>query len=348
MKQISVIHLDAVDSFGRGVQHGKALSQMIRTNISLYRSLFKQNESVLAAQIAEFSENIRAFSQDYFDEMRGVAEGAGVSLEEIVMLNSRTELFNLSDAAPISECFVFFFSKSGLLCQNWDWWEKSATGVALLNIRYQSGHTILVFTEAGILGKFGMSSKGFGTTFSYLYPDTSASTRGLPVHILLRAALDAESFDDAARLLGSEQVGTSGNILLASSDGRAQNFELSGSRTSVIPLSDTILMHTNHYVGGTANDASAGEGFLHNSIERYSRGEILSKEINSWNKQDAMALLADRTEGEGMLCRSFKAEGPGEEPTGTIASVIMDLRNETIDVALLPQDGASYTESKLR
>ncbi len=342
MRQIRVVNIGSNSARGRGLEHGRSLAPQILSNITLYRSQLTQSESELSSQIQLFSAKIKEFSQEYFEEIEGIAEGAGVLVEDIVLLNSRTELLSLSDAAPLSECFVFFFSQTGLLCQNWDWWEKSAENVALLQIKYTDGRSVAAFTEAGMLGKFGLSSAGFGTAFNYLYPDSK--TAGLPVHILLRAALDAHSFEDASELLRSEHAGTAGNILLASSDGLALDFELSGERTSAIPLTSSLIMHTNHYLGGTENHVSASEGFLANSVARYTQAVALSDTFSTYGAMEAKAFLADRAGGEGMLCRSFKAEDPGEEPAGTVASVIMDLKNRTIEIALLPQENAVYSK----
>jgi len=94
-------------------------------------------------------------------------------------------------------------------------------------------------------------------------------------------------------------------------------------------------------LGGTANDPSAGQGFLTNSYERYTHAEALLIETTTQNVGRAKALLTDRNAGNGMLCRDFIPEEPGHTPTGTIASMVMDLPNQTMHIALDPQNAGS-------
>ena len=42
--------------------------------------------------IGRFAAEIAGFGAHYLDEMRGIAEGAGVSLDDIVLVNARTEV----------------------------------------------------------------------------------------------------------------------------------------------------------------------------------------------------------------------------------------------------------------
>ena len=42
---------------------------------------------------------IEAFEPTYVEEMRGIAEGADVPFEEVVLLNARTEILKLARAA---------------------------------------------------------------------------------------------------------------------------------------------------------------------------------------------------------------------------------------------------------
>ena len=323
----------------RGLAHGKAAKHLIEKNIAFYKKLLKLEDETLRAHAQKFADKIASFRPDFVDEMDGIAKGADVEPVYIYMLNARTELLSINDTVQ-SECATFFFKNSALLFENWDWSEPSKDLTVLLHITLPNGNTILTFTEAGMLGKVGMSSAGFGVAFNYLYPNAPLS--GIPIHALLRALLEASSFEEAKALLSkSENVGTSGNILLADKNGQAIDYELSGSNTSAIPMTGNAIAHTNHYLGGTANDPSAGQGFLTNSYERYTHAEALLIETTTQNVGRAKALLTDRNAGNGMLCRDFIPEEPGHTPTGTIASMVMDLPNQTMHIALDPQNAGS-------
>lgn len=323
----------------RGLAHGRAAAERIAKNVDFYKKLLKLDDEVLRARSHHFADRIKSFRPAFVEEMDGIAEGAGVEAVYIYMINARTELLSLSDEVH-SECATFYFSPTSLLFENWDWSESSKDLTVLLSIALPEGRTVLTFTEAGMLGKVGMSSAGFGVAFNYLYPNGVLD--GVPIHAVLRAILESASFEEASVLLSTTDLkGTSGNILLADARGHANDYELSGTSTSVVPLSGDSLVHTNHYLGGVANDPEAGEGFLHNSFERYARAQHIIAHSQEYDRDVAQQLLLDRGEGEGMLCRDFIPEELGSTPTGTIASLIMDLPAKTIYIALNPQSADS-------
>ncbi len=330
----------------RGVTHGETTKQLIEKNIAFYKKLLKLDDSIIREQSRKFAQKMAAFRPALVEEMNGIAEGAGVDAEYIYMINARTELLSMSGEVQ-SECATFFFAPNALLFENWDWSEPSRELTVLLSIKLDNGNTILTFAEAGMLGKVGMSSAGFGVAFNYLYPD--GPLNGLPIHALLRSLLEASSFDEATEMLStSEYVGTSGNILLADASGRAADYELSGTKTTLVPLSGQFLVHTNHYLGGTANDPEAGAGFLHNSFARYARAqEIISNKTTTYDLNAAKALLLDREAGDGMLCRDFIPEDPGDMPSGTIASIIMSIKTGDVYIASEPQQNPEFVRYQI-
>lgn len=334
-REIPFVHMSGSPK-ERGVAHGTAVAPRIVENIAFYKRLLKLDENTRVTQSNKFASIIESFNPALKEEMDGIAEGAKVEAADIYMLNARTELLSMSDVVQ-SECATFFFGKSGLLFENWDWSEPSKDKTVLLSIELPNGNKILTFTEAGMLGKVGMSSAGFGVAFNYLYP--AGVLDGVPVHALLRTLLEADSFKAAVDLLTkSQNKGTSGNILLADATGQAIDFELSGSSTSSIPMIGDSIAHTNHYLGGTINEEEAGMGFLNNSYDRYTRAETILKETTQYGVAEAKKILTDRAEGTGMLCRDFIPEEPGHTPTGTIASMIMDIPNKTLHITLDPQE----------
>lgn len=340
--QFPVIELSGTPK-ERGLAHGIAVKELIVQNIAFYKTLLKLDDDTLRAQARACTEKIAAFRPEFVEEMDGIAEGANVAPDYIYMLNARTELLSLNDIVQ-SECATFFFKDTGLLFENWDWSEPSKDKTVLLHITLPNGRTLLTFTEAGMLGKVGMSSAGFGVAFNYLYP--AHALTGVPIHALLRATLEAGSFDEAHALLSSSSwMGTSGNIMLADASGRATDFELSGAAVSTLPLQGAAMAHTNHYLGGTENVSEAGEGFLHNSLARYAHAQEILTHTQEHNKAAAMNLLLDKGAGHGTLCRDFLAEDPGDIPTGTIASLIMDLPAKTLEIALKPQSGNPQFET---
>lgn len=324
----------------RGLAHGTAARELVVKNIAFYKTLLKLDDETLRTQAQMYAKKIAAFRPEFLEEMDGIAEGAGVESVYIYMLNARTEILSQTDGVH-SECATFYFAQTGLLFENWDWSEPSKDMTVLLSITLPNGNNVLTFTEAGILGKIGMSSRGFGVAFNYLFPNRTLD--GTPIHALLRALLECDSYDAAHALLSSQEfVGTSGNILLADAHSNATNFELSGSKTTVLPFTGSYIAHTNHYLGDTPNVLEAGEGFLHNTHARYTRAQEMLQSTQEFDIETAKNILGDRV-GDGMLCRNFIPEDPGDIPFGTIASIIMDLPGQKMHIATdAPQEARVF------
>lgn len=79
-----------------GFQHGQAAAVQINRCITFYAGLFlkncKQEWPQVLGHAAKFATTAKEKWPAYHEEMRGVAEGAGRELLEIVALNVRTEI----------------------------------------------------------------------------------------------------------------------------------------------------------------------------------------------------------------------------------------------------------------
>lgn len=107
-----------------GVQHGSAAKVHIDRSITFYQALFKTKCDMDWETVKSFAMKYQPFletsSQKYVAEMQGVADGAGVTYQDILALNVRTEI---AFGAFIDGCTALSW-KSGetsILAQNWDW-----------------------------------------------------------------------------------------------------------------------------------------------------------------------------------------------------------------------------------
>ena len=94
MSDLRVLNLDG-SAFERGLAHGKALAPSIAANIETYLARFAASGLSADAARTEGESWIGAINdhnQAYGEEMRGLAEGAGIALSDIAMLNARYEI----------------------------------------------------------------------------------------------------------------------------------------------------------------------------------------------------------------------------------------------------------------
>lgn len=79
-----------------GLRHGSAFRSLIQDNVEIYLALFSHyahlgREEVIS-RARSFIPLIEGFDGEVMEEMRGIAHGSESRLEEIVALNSRTEI----------------------------------------------------------------------------------------------------------------------------------------------------------------------------------------------------------------------------------------------------------------
>ena len=79
-----------------GRQHGEAARAQIKSSIAFYQQSFKRASGLSWDQILQqaprWTPIVEEFLPGIGDELRGIAEGAGIRYEEVLALNARGEL----------------------------------------------------------------------------------------------------------------------------------------------------------------------------------------------------------------------------------------------------------------
>ena len=175
---------------------------------------------------------------EYVAEVTGIAEGAGVPVDALLAMQARTELLGGPECSLIG--------RPGRVEQNWDWHPEVVPLVWV--VEQPGGRWFATLTEAGLLGKIGMSSAGLCFGLNFLRCSLDGGLRGTPIHVLLRTLLDrTASFGDAIERLESAPVSASSCVTVASADAVVA-VELSPAGARVVR--GDPLLHTNHFLAG--------------------------------------------------------------------------------------------------
>ena len=335
----------------RGRQYGEIARERVRTSIDAYRDVFSHYAGLgwmtVQGQSRRYLGAIEAFGHSYVQEMRGIAEGADVDFEDILAINTRTEIMFAAKARAAqeagrtpAECTSFAVlpeaSATGhtLIGQNWDWLPHSFDTCIVLEVRQDEGPDFVTVVEAGLLAKTGMNSSGVGVCANALVSDADLGVPGVPFHLVLRGLFDAESLSDA---LSVAQVGfrsSSGNYLLAHEDGIAVSVEGAPGDFSrlflVFPDGGTVL-HTNHFLSPSYDGKDVGLWVMPDSPFRLERirsavaaaGRGLS--LNTFRE-----VLADHANYPSAICCHPDQRFSEYDQGATVASVLMDLDERRI------------------
>lgn len=202
--------------YERGYAYGEQARDRVATSIAAYGEVFRALAGwgwpQVREEAARYEAPIRALDDRYVDEMRGIADGAGVDLEDILSINVRTEVMfaakaraaeQASGSSRQGECSAFAVlptaSADGhtLIGQNWDWLLHCFDTVVVLEAEQDEGPNFVSVVEAGLLAKTGMNSSGIGVATNALVTEDDRGEPGIPYHVLLRAFMDCETISDA-------------------------------------------------------------------------------------------------------------------------------------------------------
>lgn len=342
-------------AFERGRLHGELARERVERSLANYRALFEHaglGWEEAQAIAGRFAPVIRELDASLYEEIEGIAAGSGRKTSEILALNARTEILPptfpekaspewlaaMRKGADLGECTAIAVlpgrSTNGrtLLAQNWDWLGAQRDCLVLLRAR-TGAHSCLTLTEAGMLAKIGLNSRGFGICLNILRSRDDGLSLGVPVHVVLRKLLECADVAEAERLLKRLKYASSSNILCADAEGGSASFEVSPVAIGVVRQSDGTLCHTNHFLVAAAQRSVVGPPASLSSEPRLARAEAVARERVKHDLASVKALLRDETDGLLSICRKPDPALPGFARVETVASVVMELSAHVMHVA---------------
>ena len=337
-----------------GQAHGETFRSLVRDNVETYFAIFNHYAGLSRDQVLSraslFIPVIEQFDADLFEEIRGIADASGNQLEEIVAINSRTEIMFKETPHP-GECTALAAtpeataSKHTMLGQNWDWMPKLDGHVLLLTIEQDDKPTVLTYTEAGIVAKIGMNSAGLGICVNLLVSD---STRvGLPFHILCRGILSSLSMGEALGKIFSHQTGASANYLIGHMDGEAIDIETNPNGVEYLYSQDGTLTHANHFESRLPVPDEGRKIFPDTILRSCRSGKFLAQQRGEIGVETLQTILQDHFNYPSSICRHPDTRAHELEQVQTNASIVMDLTERTMWVCEGNPCKGSYTALSL-
>jgi isopenicillin-N N-acyltransferase-like protein len=189
-------------------------------------------------------------------------------------------------------------------------------------------------TEAGMLAKIGLNSRGFGVCLNILRSTDDGRRPGVPVHVMLRALLARDSVADAVAFASALAFGASSNVLCADASGDTAALEFSPRGVEVVRGANAALCHTNHFLspGGARHQASLASSL--SSVPRLARITALTNaHQGKFSPADLQRMLRDESDGYQSICRSPDPALAPEACIETVASVVMDLGRRVMHIA---------------
>jgi isopenicillin-N N-acyltransferase-like protein len=259
--------------------------------------------------------------------MKAIAAGAGVTFEDILVLNCRSEIGLTGGVVDGCSAIAYKDPSTGkqLLAQNWDWHANQGSNVILLDIHHLDGSRVITITEAGIVGKIGFNGNCVGVTLNAI--KTAAvplNYEMLPIHLALRyIVMESPSTAEAINQLMRIGVASTAHFLVADSIS-AYGVEVSPLGNGIIqPDDEGFVLHTNHWISEPERVKSGA--WLPDTFTRLKRLQVLKTKVH--DMEDIWEVLADEEGFPGSICRG-SAEGQRggtDDDLETLFGVVMDL-----------------------
>lgn len=261
MKEFQLIEVDAATPFERGRQYGEQAKDKIQAGVKNYRAFFESKgktweETCEAAML--FVPDIEAAMPEVLEEARGIAAGAEVPFEGLMVLNTRYELTNYPNKPKECTTGAVLPEASSdqrtYMVKNWDYRPGVLDKIVILHIRDETGTRILGLTEAGQMVREGFNSNGIGLCNNYIESIWDGPGAGIPVCFLRRRVLASKTFDEAYSWLTGIKRSVSNNMLLVSGEGRAIDVEATPRGCDLLKPIAGILTHANHFIADPEKD----------------------------------------------------------------------------------------------
>lgn len=339
----------------RGRQYGEAVRPLLHASLAYYEEAFGRSAGLtwekVTARAARWLAPVTAYAPHLVEEMRGIADGAGADLLDVLALNARGEVIYdksfaeiTADRAgrppeeePAEGCtsFAAYGPASGdghvYAGQNWDWRAGVADTVVMIRIVQPPKPTLIMQVEAGQVGRQGANSAGIAFNANGLggrFDDRI----GLPQTVVRRTVLDQGNIADALDVLCRTRAHIASNALLTCREGFAIDLETTPAGHGWMYPTDGLLVHGNHYQAGVpAPLAAAGyRPMSPDSLVRVPRAEQgLAALRHSTGPAESRELIrramSDHLGHPESLCTHPDPRRPAVEHWTTLVSSLADL-----------------------
>jgi sugar phosphate isomerase/epimerase len=246
--------------YQRGLTHGRSLKLEIQELVQRWRADLEKTYSVPAAtyintllKASDFKPAIERWTPGLLDEVRGIADGAGVDFETMYAFQLVDEIWVMSDDLDFSKCTSIAARRRGdspaLVSQNMDipsFYHGFQTVLRIQGSTEEPG--ALVFTIPGVVAINGLNDRSIAVCVNAV-TQLAYSPKGLPVAFTLRGILRQKTYEEAVRFLREIQPAAPQNYIIGGPE-KAVDFERSaGKMVEFKPFEGAeFTYHTNHPV----------------------------------------------------------------------------------------------------
>lgn len=337
----------------RGQQQGEAARLQIHRTLTRYQELLPKavgltwaEGSLEARKFLPYGE--QAFPQ-FVEELRGIAEGASVSFDEIWTINcyeslfeSRQQVWGCTSFAVRGDCTA---NGHVLVAHNEDWNSIDVDNVYLVRATPRSGPPFIGMTYGPLLVNIGLNAEGIAVAIDSVYPTDSRV--GVPRILCSRAVLYAQTIGQAIRASVAKLRAGGYGYLLADANGELYCVETSATTHDILYGDDGWLVHTNHYLSPKMKVLEEAGAYSSSHVRLNRARRLLRAQLGQVSVESIQMVLRDHVNFPDSICVHEDPDEPPHDREQTLVSMIMDLTERVMWAAPGPPCQGEYSRYEL-
>jgi len=278
-------HLEVKGSYRDiGYQIGQVFKNNIKKIINSRSEWHTRLVNILkSSEGQKLSDKLLELSQKYFpnviEEIKGMADGAGIHFDHIWAINIKSELGAFQKEPPGCSSIFVKNDKNMWLFHNEDGHTVYKDIMFTVKVTPPSGVAFISMVYPGTITGNGPSLNNRGIVQTTNYIGSTKSEIGLPRYVIGRAILEAKDLDEAVQIATFEQRAYPYHHHLASFVEKRYASVETIPDTYEVKYPDEIYFHTNHLLFDKTKDYQFQDHEYKNSSS-LSRYTVINEKIN--------------------------------------------------------------------
>lgn len=271
----------------------------------------------------------------YVTELRGIAEGANVPFDDIMVLNAMEAV--TMDALHLTRCTSMAVNDERtadghvLAAHNEDWIPEDENDVVIISAKPDKEPPFLAMTYGGLLPNVGFNAYGIAQLIDSVYPGDSRI--GIPRLVVARAVLASRRISGAIGRALVPHRAAGYNHLLVHESGEIYSIEVSARKFEILYANDGYMVHTNHYIDPQMRQIEKDPEELLSSRVRYFRASRLIRQNEKHSIKSLQAIQKDHVNIPNSIC-NHNIEGLDPlDREKTINALVIDLTSREMHIA---------------
>jgi isopenicillin-N N-acyltransferase-like protein len=323
-----------------GFQYGKScpeITEMLDKTFQLFGGR-DRTRSIAEKYISLYLPNTEKYAPEIAEEMRGMADGAKVNLQDILFLNITYEI---SVPSVMGGCTSFAASGEAtvngkiIAGQNLDHVEFWQDYMILLKMNPADSPKIMAVTAAGCLSLIGINSAGISVNINLLRNKESLEPAGgVPTHIILRKIFMSENLGQSIAAIASAEGRSAKNYLETNKQGDIIDVETTANDMEIQFPERGMLTHANYFKTDRFKSTDLAPLLVPDAYVRsYRLFQLMEQHYGNISVDIMKQLLQDHSNYPNSICRH-----PDQKALLPIAQIMKTL----ISIISCPEEQKAY------